>query len=58
VKVEVGLFLNSIFNPTFGFFVHIKNVKKLNVKVEVGLKFKIQFLTQHLGFCPYLTQMG
>jgi len=35
-------------NPNVGLKMQLKNVE-LKVKVEVGLKFEITFLTQHLG---------
>jgi len=39
-------------NPNVGLKMQLKH---LQLKVEVGLKFEITFLTQHLGlsiFCP------
>jgi len=35
----------------------VKNVQ-LKVKVEVGLKFKITFLTQHLGLSIFYPILG
>jgi len=44
-------------NPNVGLKMHLKNVE-LKVKVEVGLKFEITFLTQHLGFVHILPKFG
>jgi len=44
-------------NPSVGLKLQLKNVQ-LNVKVEVGLKFKKKFLTQHLGLSIFDPNLG
>jgi len=41
-------------NPNVG----LKNVMKKKVKVEVGLKFEITFLTQNLGLSIFDPNLG
>jgi len=45
----INIYLGQIWtNPNVGLKMQLKNIQ-LKVKVEVGLKFEIRFLTQHLG---------
>jgi len=56
----------GLFQPKFGSNMDkpkcwVKNViqkLQLKVKVEVGLKFKIKFLTQHLGLSIFDPNLG
>jgi len=50
---NVGLF-QIWTNPNVGLKMQKKNVQ-LKVKVEVGLKYEITFLTQHLGLSIFET---
>jgi len=36
-------------NPNVGLKMKLKKMKQLKVKVEVGLKYEMTFLTQHLS---------
>jgi len=42
-------------NPNVGLKMQLKNLK---FKVEVGLKFKMTFLTQHLGLSIFDPNLG
>jgi len=44
-------------NPNVGLKMQLKNLQ-LKVKVEVGLKFEITFLTQHLGLPIFDPNLG
>jgi len=44
-------------NPNVGLKMQLKNLQ-LKVKVEVGLKFEITFLTQHLGLSIFYPNLG
>jgi len=44
-------------NPNVGLKMQLKNIQ-LKVKVEVGLKFEITFLTQHLGLPIFYPNLG
>jgi len=44
-------------NPNVQLKMQLKNVQ-LKVKVEVGLKFEIRFLTQHLGLSIFDPNLG
>jgi len=44
-------------NPNVGLKIQLKNLQ-LKVKVEVGLKFEITFLTQHLGLSIFYPSLG
>jgi len=44
-------------NPNVGLKTQLKNVQ-LKVKVEVGFKFEIIFLTQHLGLSIFYPNLG
>jgi len=44
-------------NPNVGLKLQLKNVQ-LKVKVEVGFKFEITFLTQHLGLSIFDPHLG
>jgi len=44
-------------NPNVGLKMQLKNVQ-LKVKVEVGLKFEMTFLSQHLGLSIFDPNLG
>jgi len=44
-------------NPNVGLKMQFKNVQ-LKVNVEVGFKFEIAFLTQHLGLSIFYPNVG